>query len=159
MMTNDRNDSGSGDPQQRSGGRRRSRRGRGGGGGNRSQGPPQGGKGGGAPQGGKGSSGGQKGGGKGSQGGRRNRKRRKPSHGGTGFWGDPAKLPTSPADIRITDEPAAVPRSLGPPPLPGHEQIAVHYFTAVYDRSVSTAGALAAAGGLIDPESLVDEDD
>ena len=160
MMANDRNDSGSGDPQQRSGGRRRSRRGRGGGDGNRSQGPPQGGKGGGAPQGGKSSSGGQKGGGKGSQGGRRNRKRRKPSHGGTtGFWGDPAKLPNSPADIRITDEPAAVPRSLGPPPLPGHEQIAVHYFTAVYDRSVSTAGALAAAGGLIDPNALVDEDD
>lgn len=87
---------------------------------------------------------------------KRNRKRRKPSHGGTGFWGDPAKLPAIHADIRITDEPAAVPRSLGPPPLPGHEQIAVHYFAAVYDRAVGTAGALAAAGGLIDPESLVD---
>lgn len=90
---------------------------------------------------------------------KRNRKRRKPSHGGTGFWGDPAKLPAIHADIRITDEPAAVPRSLGPPPLPGHEQIAVHYFAAVYDRAVNTAGALAAAGGLIDPESLVDADD
>jgi hypothetical protein len=96
----------------------------------------------------------------GSKGNRRNRKRRsKPSYGGTGFWGDPAKLPDIPTDIRMTDDPAAVPRSLGTPPLPGHEQIAVHYFTAVYDRAVNTAGALAAAGGLIDPSALVDEDD
>lgn len=57
----------------------------------------------------------------------------------------------------MTDEPAAVPRSLGTPPLPGHEQIATHYFTAVYDRSVTMAGALAAAGGLIDPDALVEE--
>lgn len=147
--------------QGRPGGRRRARRGRGDGGGSRErqQEPKR--------QGGSPRSGGQKGGGSRSgstkgggprpQGGRRNRKRRKPSHGGTGFWGDPAKLPQIHADIRITDEPAAVPRSLGPPPLPGHEQIAVHYFTAVYDRAVNTAGALAAAGGLIDPESLVGE--
>jgi len=67
-------------------------------------------------------------------------------------------LPTSHRDIQITDDPAAVPRSLGTPPLPGHEAIAVHYFTAVYDRAVATAGALAAAGGLIDPTSLVHDD-
>jgi predicted TIM-barrel enzyme len=50
-----------------------------------------------------------------------------------------------------------VPRSLGPPPLPGHENAAEHYFAAVYDRAVTTAGALAAAGGLIDPDALADE--
>lgn len=142
----------------RSGGRRRSRRGRGGtndrakvqGGGKPNKQAPKG-------------SANQKGGAKpkgGPKGNRRNRKRRsKPSYGGTGFWGDPAKLPDIPTDIRMTDDPAAVPRSLGTPPLPGHEQIAVHYFTAVYDRSVNTAGALAAAGGLIDPNALVDEDE
>lgn len=74
------------------------------------------------------------------------------------FWGDTTGLPESRPDIRITDAPAAVPRSLGPPPLPGHESIAEHYFTAVYGRAVTTAGALAAAGGLIDPESLTETD-
>lgn len=73
------------------------------------------------------------------------------------FWGDPATLPTGPYDVRMTSDPAAVPRSLGQPPLPGHENVAEHYFAAVYDRAVTTAGALAAAGGMIDPEALVDE--
>ena len=73
------------------------------------------------------------------------------------FWGDTEALPAVRTDIRITDDPAAVPRSLGRPPLPGHEQIAEHYFTAVYDRAVATAGALAAAGGLIDAETLAEE--
>ena len=73
------------------------------------------------------------------------------------FWGDPTALPTPHADVRMTGDPAAVPRSLGPPPLPGHETAAEHYFAAVYDRAVTTAGALAAAGGLIDPEALANE--
>lgn len=73
------------------------------------------------------------------------------------FWGDPAKLPSSPTNVRMAAVPAAVPRSLGPPPLPGHEQIAEHYFAAIYDRAVTTAGALAAAGGLIDPDALAEE--
>jgi len=76
---------------------------------------------------------------------------------GVSFWGDPAKLPSPQGDVRMTADPAAVPRSLGPPPLPGHENAAEHYFAAVYDRAVTTAGALAAAGGLIDPEALADE--
>lgn len=59
--------------------------------------------------------------------------------------------------MRITDDPAAVARSLGAPPLPGHEKIAEHYFTVVYERAVQTAGALAAAGGLIDPATLTAE--
>lgn len=71
-----------------------------------------------------------------------------------GFWGDPAALPRARPDVRITDDPAAVPRSLGPPPLAGHQVVAEHYFTAVYDRAVTLAGALAAAGGLLTQEEL-----
>lgn len=75
------------------------------------------------------------------------------------FWGEQTTLPPAETDVRINDDPAAVPRSLGPPPLPGHEAIAEHYFAAVYDRAVATAGALAAAGGLIDPDALADDAD
>lgn len=109
-----------------------------------------------AGQGGKASSGqGRK---RSSQRNRRNRNRRQqPPKDGTSFWGDPSRLPPAQPDVRITDDPAAVPRSLGPPPLPGHESIADHYFAVVYDRAVTTAGALAAAGGMIDPEALGEE--
>lgn len=75
-----------------------------------------------------------------------------------GFWGEAAALPAMQRDVRITDAPAAVPRSLGPPPLPGHEAVAEHYFRVVYERAVATAGALAAAGGLIDLDAMVDDD-
>lgn len=75
-----------------------------------------------------------------------------------GFWGEPGLLPAMARDVRITDDPAAVPRSLGLPPLPGHEAVAEHYFTVVYERAVATAGALAAAGGLIDLDAVVDDD-
>jgi hypothetical protein len=92
---------------------------------------------------------------------RRNRKRRPRTEGprnhDVGFWGDPEQLPEPTQDVRITDDAAAVARSLGAPPLPGHERIASHYFTVVYERAVTTAGALAAAGGLIDPEALTEE--
>ncbi|MBW3658299.1 MAG: hypothetical protein KY457_06650 [Actinobacteria bacterium] len=104
------------------------------------------------------------GGGKGNRGGgsrsrgrgsRRRGRGRRPE--GVGFWGDAGQLPDPTPDIRLTSDPAAVARSLGTPPLPGHEQIAGHYFAAVYDRAVATAGALAAAGGLIEPDELADE--
>lgn len=75
-----------------------------------------------------------------------------------GFWGAPEFLPAMQRDVRITDAPAAVPRSLGLPPLPGHEAVAEHYFRVVYERAVGTAGALAAAGGLIDLDAVVDGD-
>ena len=89
---------------------------------------------------------------------RRNRSRRQEQAQPTaGFWGDQSKLPPARTDVRMTDHPAAVPQSLGPPPLPGHESIAEHYFGVVYDRAVATAGALAAAGGLIEPDALVEE--
>lgn len=75
------------------------------------------------------------------------------------FWGRVADLPEPITDLRLTHDPAAVPRSLGTPPLPGQEHIAGHYFTAVYERAVQTAGALAAAGGLVDPAALLDPQD
>lgn len=75
-----------------------------------------------------------------------------------GFWGDPVALPAERQAVRVTSDPAATVRSLGPPPLPGHEAIAEHYFTAVYDRVVAVSGALAAVGGLIDPEELTERD-
>lgn len=79
---------------------------------------------------------------------------------GTTFWGDTSALPTEPPEVRITDDAAAVPRSLGEPPLPGHREVAEHYFAAIYDRAVATAGALAAAGGLVEPDQLAaDRDD
>ncbi|CAN5543394.1 hypothetical protein BH24ACT15_BH24ACT15_09660 [soil metagenome] len=85
---------------------------------------------------------------------RRNTPKKKPP---VGYWGDATKLPKPKADVRISAEPAVVPHSLGPPPLPGHETIAMHYFTAIYDKAVTLSGALAAAAGLIEPDDLVEE--
>jgi hypothetical protein len=92
-----------------------------------------------------------------SQNGRHSHGRRHQRVDGASFWGDPQKLPPAQTNVRMTTDPAAVPRSLGPPPLPGHQAIAEHYLDAVYDRAVTTAGALAAAGGLIDPDALAEE--
>jgi hypothetical protein len=92
-----------------------------------------------------------------ARGGRRKDRNRRPKVDALGFWGDAAALPSSEGDVRITDDPGAVSRSLGTPPLPGQEIVAPHYFAAVYERAVMTAGALAAAGGLIDTETLAEE--
>jgi hypothetical protein len=96
-------------------------------------------------------------GGKGKPQGQAARRRSNKQKKQVGFWGDASALPPAVSDVRITPEPAVVPHSLGPPPLPGHETIAEHYFTAIYDRAVTLSGALAAAAGLIEPEELVDE--
>lgn len=93
-------------------------------------------------------------GGGGGNGRRRNRKRRNKSKAVVEYWGDNAKLPEPTSDIRITEDPAAVVRSLGRPPLPGQEHASDAYFTAVYGRAVGLASALAAAGDLIEPEDL-----
>lgn len=74
------------------------------------------------------------------------------------FFGDPQLLSEENTELRITPDPDAIPRSLGKPPLPGHEQIAEHYFAAVYDRAVATASALATVAGLIDPDELTGDD-
>ena len=94
----------------------------------------------------------------GSQRNRRN-KQTTSKQAGLQFWGDAGSLPQARQDVHITEDPAAVPRSLGPPPLTGHEAISEHYFTAVYDRAVTLAGALATAGGLISLDELQDDDD
>lgn len=65
------------------------------------------------------------------------------------FWGDPTAEVPPPQLVAPASEPAAVVRSLGPPPLGAHDKVAEHYFTAVYDKAVGLASALAAAGGLL----------
>jgi hypothetical protein len=50
--------------------------------------------------------------------------------------------------VEATADPTAMIRSLGPPPLAGHETVAEHYFAAVYEKAVGLAGALAVAAGL-----------
>ena len=88
---------------------------------------------------------------------RRNRKRRNKGKAVAEYWGDRSKLPEPTSDIRITDDPAALVRSLGRPPLPGQDHVSEAYFTAVYGRAVGLASALAAAGELIEPEELLDD--
>lgn len=71
------------------------------------------------------------------------------------FWGDPERLPRDEPTTRIISDPAAVVRSLGRPPLSGQQNHADTFFGAVYQRSVTLASVLAAAGNLIEPEELV----
>ena len=80
----------------------------------------------------------------------RSNPRRKPAS-RRDFWeggGDAGDEPVS--LVRAPDDPAAMIRSLGPPPLPGRETIAEHYFAATYDKAARRAVALAAASGLMD---------
>lgn len=83
---------------------------------------------------------------------RRRKGGKKPAAKPEELWGDPAKLPRDESFVRITPDAAAVVRSLGRPPLSGHHNVAEHYFTAVYDRSVTLASALAAAGDMLEPD-------
>jgi hypothetical protein len=76
---------------------------------------------------------------------------------GAGFWGVVNELPEPSTTVRVTDDPAAVARSLGTPHLPGHEKAAEHYFAVVYERAVQIAAAVAAASGLIEPDDLTDD--
>ena len=102
------------------------------------------------------------GGGRRREGGGKRRRRRKKGGGAKEarqFWGDPAKLPPFEATVRISADPTAVVRSLGRPPLSGQEHAAGIYFEALYDRAVMMGSALAAAGGLIEPEDLLGEVD
>ena len=72
------------------------------------------------------------------------------------FWHGASALPDSPAKIHVTEEAAAVIRSLGDPPLAWQSESAEHYFEAVYQRSVALASALAAAAEMVGDD---DEDD
>ncbi len=89
--------------------------------------------------------------------GRRRKPPKRPTVNLDAFWGDPAKLPREEPTVRIITDPSAVVRSLGRPPLSGHQNHADGYFTAVYQRSVTLASVLAAAGNLIAPDDLVGE--
>ena len=66
------------------------------------------------------------------------------------FWDgvDPGDEPVT--LVRSPDDPSAMIRSLGPPPLPGRETIAEQFFALAYDKAARRAVALAAASGLID---------
>lgn len=88
---------------------------------------------------------------------RRGNRRRKAKRGANPdeFWGDRSKLPQDKPKIRIITDPPAVIRSLGRPPLSGQQNHADAFFAAVYQRSVTLASVLAAAGNLIAPDELV----
>ena len=88
---------------------------------------------------------------------KRNRKRRNRAKATAEYWGDKGRLPDPTSDIRITEDPSAVVRSLGRPPLPGQEHASEAFFAAVYGRAVGLASALAAAGDLIEPEDLLQD--
>ena len=68
------------------------------------------------------------------------------------FWHGPTLLPDGPLKVQVTEDAAAVIRSLGEPPLNGQEELAGHYFDAIYQRSVALASALAAAAELVGDE-------
>ncbi len=67
------------------------------------------------------------------------------------FWGGDT-TDDAPEVITPSDDPTVMIRSLGPPPFPGNETIAEHYFAATYDKAASLAVALAAASGLLATE-------
>jgi hypothetical protein len=66
------------------------------------------------------------------------------------FWNGSDASEDSVPLIRTLEDPSAMIRSLGPPPLPGRENIAEQYFALAYDKAARRAVALAAASGLID---------
>jgi hypothetical protein len=74
--------------------------------------------------------------------------RRRPGSGAE-FWGRQPTEEPAPDRIRPSGDPSAMVRSLGPPPLPGWERVAEHYFEAVYEKAANLAIALAAASGLL----------
>ena len=66
------------------------------------------------------------------------------------FWDGVESVDEPVALVRRQDDPSAMIRSLGPPPLPGRETIAENYFALAYDKAARRAVALAAASGLMD---------
>ena len=78
---------------------------------------------------------------------RRNRKQGPPVD---GFWGRREQETTRPAPVIPTHDPAAIPRSLGDPPLSNNAAAAQHHLAVVYEEAVKAATALAAANGLLD---------
>jgi hypothetical protein len=62
------------------------------------------------------------------------------------FWG--AEPTADPPGIRASTDPSATVRSLGHPPLRGHEVPAEYTFRLVYERASALAATLAAAAQL-----------
>jgi hypothetical protein len=60
--------------------------------------------------------------------------------------------PPEPDDITPANDPTALLRSLGDPPLHGQRATAGHYLAAVVERAAGLATALAAAADLLAPE-------
>ena len=65
------------------------------------------------------------------------------------FWGRPESVEAVTPQIRPTTDPAALVRSLGPPPLALEPTMVDRHLTAVYEEVVKAATALAAANGLL----------
>ncbi|MDH3752353.1 MAG: hypothetical protein OEU32_00670 [Acidimicrobiia bacterium] len=65
------------------------------------------------------------------------------------YWGGHSGEVAEPPVIVPSIDPAAVVRSLGTPPLSGHDTAADAYFAAVYEKAVGLSIALAAAGDLL----------
>ncbi len=80
---------------------------------------------------------------------KRNRAPQKPQ--GSDLWRSTPAVDL-PEPIEPARDPRALLRSLGPPPLPGHQSVGEHYLAAVVERSAHVAVALAAAADLLDDE-------
>ena len=69
------------------------------------------------------------------------------------FWGANYEPAAQAEQIRPTDDPGVLVRSLGAPPLAIDGNVSTRHLTAVYEEAVRAATALAAANGLLaDPE-------
>jgi hypothetical protein len=76
------------------------------------------------------------------------RQTRKPRSPASTFWKQAGDQPEAAGKIRPTTDPAALPRSLGEPPLTP-DTAPLEHLTVVYEEAVRTATALAAANGLL----------
>lgn len=57
--------------------------------------------------------------------------------------------PPQPEPIRPAEHPTALIQSMGPPPLPSHEELGQKYVEAVVERAAVLATALAASADLL----------
>jgi hypothetical protein len=79
-------------------------------------------------------------------------KRRRPNqrhNAQSGFWEQPEQPDDTTTSLRPTPDPAAIPRSLGDPPLAANPALSQHHLGLVYEEAVRAATALAAANGLL----------
>jgi hypothetical protein len=74
------------------------------------------------------------------------------------FWGRSDERPPPPAPVVPSRDPAAIPRSLGDPPLSAKPGEAQHHLSVVYEEAVKAATALAAANGLLDTGIRAEDD-